>query len=219
MADIFDEINTELRRDKIRDVWDKYGLYVVGLAVAIILFVAGSSGYSSYVTGRNEAASARYDILLQDIAAAPPEMQAQALTDFMSADNGAYGTLAGFLAAQKHIGNNQLEEGVALYDQIARNADLPIALRDYASVSAAYALIGTRNTAELEQRIGRLLGDNHSFRHAAREIIALGYFIEQDYLSAREIIETALQDETLPPEHGERLFVLSEIVKAHMATK
>ena len=38
---IFDEITADLRRDRMADAWAKYGRYVIGGAVALVLLVAG----------------------------------------------------------------------------------------------------------------------------------------------------------------------------------
>lgn len=216
MADIFDEINAEMRQDRTRALWDKYGVYVIGLVLAIILAVGGSSAYSSYVANESEAASARYELLLQDIDGAPTQMRLQALRDFSEAENSTYGVLAAFMTAQTLQAEQQLEAAIGIYDDIADDSRLANALRDYATISASYALVGTVQTANLEVKLRHLLLDSNGFRHAAREIIALSFFLGKDYLAAREQIELALQDEGLPRKHAERLAILSEAVRANM---
>ena len=37
MADVFDEVDEELRRDRAEKLWKKYGAYVMGAAVAIVV--------------------------------------------------------------------------------------------------------------------------------------------------------------------------------------
>ena len=39
MADIFDEINNELKQDRQAMLWQRYGKYVIGVAVLIIALV------------------------------------------------------------------------------------------------------------------------------------------------------------------------------------
>ena len=46
MADIFDEIEEDLRRDRMKEIWQRYGNYILGLAVLIIIGVAGRQGYN-----------------------------------------------------------------------------------------------------------------------------------------------------------------------------
>ena len=48
MADIFKEVDEELRRDNFAKLWKKYGRAILGLALAIVLAVAGVQGWRAY---------------------------------------------------------------------------------------------------------------------------------------------------------------------------
>ena len=47
--DFFREVNEAVRQDQYRALWDKYGLYVLALAV---LLVAGVAGYNAWTFWR-----------------------------------------------------------------------------------------------------------------------------------------------------------------------
>ena len=44
LSDIFREIDEELRRDSLAQLWKKYGHYVIGLAVLIVIATAAIVG-------------------------------------------------------------------------------------------------------------------------------------------------------------------------------
>ena len=48
MADIFREVEEELRRDRAEELWKKYGRYVIALAALVILAVGGVQGWRAY---------------------------------------------------------------------------------------------------------------------------------------------------------------------------
>ena len=48
LADIFQEIDEELRRDRWEILWQKYGKYLVGCAVAIVAGTAAWVGWQNY---------------------------------------------------------------------------------------------------------------------------------------------------------------------------
>ena len=48
MADIFDEVEDDLKRDRMQLLWSKYGKYVI---VAAVLVIAGVAGRQGYITG------------------------------------------------------------------------------------------------------------------------------------------------------------------------
>jgi len=39
---IEDEVNEELRRQQLKSIWDRFGVYIIGFAVLIILSVGGN---------------------------------------------------------------------------------------------------------------------------------------------------------------------------------
>jgi hypothetical protein len=52
MNDIITEINQELREERGRALWNKYGIYVIAAVIAIVIVVAGRQAYVSYEQNR-----------------------------------------------------------------------------------------------------------------------------------------------------------------------
>ena len=48
MADIFNEIDEELRQEKIHKLWDRYGVLVLVAAVVVVVAVAGWRGWDHW---------------------------------------------------------------------------------------------------------------------------------------------------------------------------
>ena len=53
MSELFDEIEAELRSDRLKAFWDRYGSTIIIALVAIVVLVAGTNIYSSYRTSQN----------------------------------------------------------------------------------------------------------------------------------------------------------------------
>ncbi len=216
MADIFDEINAELRQDRLGAVWGKYGIYVIGVALVIILVVAGSSGWQALVSNKNEQASAAYETLLSEIEAANIDEQVLALAKFSANKNNAYQILADLRRAKLLNEEEREDEAVVIYDALAANRSLPVAMRDYAQLASVSLLVDTAKPAELEKRLKNILDAQNPFRHMAREILALSYFQEKDYLRSKELLNMALGDSNLPAQLRLRLEVLNKNVNAYL---
>ena len=59
------EIDQELRQERMRQMWRQYGVYIIAGVVAIVLFVAGRQGLVAYQeSARNTAADAYHTALL-----------------------------------------------------------------------------------------------------------------------------------------------------------
>ena len=37
MADIFNEVDEEVRRERLKQLWDRYGIFIIGLAVLLVV--------------------------------------------------------------------------------------------------------------------------------------------------------------------------------------
>ena len=68
MSDIFPEVDAELRQDRMR-AWESYRAFIIGGALFIVVAVSAVTGVQAYTNYQNEAASARYDALQDEIGA------------------------------------------------------------------------------------------------------------------------------------------------------
>ena len=56
MADIFDEIDEELKKDKAQLLWARYGKFVIAAVAAVILAVGSAQGFKAWKTKKAETA-------------------------------------------------------------------------------------------------------------------------------------------------------------------
>ena len=62
MADIFQEVDEDLRRDRATALWRRYGKYVVAAAVVLVLATAGWSGYRHYRDQQRQEAGVKFTV-------------------------------------------------------------------------------------------------------------------------------------------------------------
>ena len=61
MADIFQEVQEDLRRDRLKAIWDRYGTAIVVVAALIVAGVGGWRAYGSYQAQAAATAGDRYE--------------------------------------------------------------------------------------------------------------------------------------------------------------
>ena len=61
VADIFHEVDEEVRREQLKKLWDRYSIYLIALAVLIVAGIAGWRGYEYWVAKRAAAAGAAFE--------------------------------------------------------------------------------------------------------------------------------------------------------------
>ena len=81
-----------------------------------------------------------------------------------------------------------------------------------AELSAASLLVGSIEASELDARLQDLLSPANAYRHSARELVGLAYFLSEEYLTAREIYDMALVDSELPESLRARIIIMRSLV-------
>ena len=62
MADIFHEVDEEVRRERLQKLWDRYSIYIIGLAVLIVAAIGAWRGYEYWQAKQAAAAGAAFEV-------------------------------------------------------------------------------------------------------------------------------------------------------------
>jgi hypothetical protein len=65
MSDIIREVDEELRHERYMKLWDRYGLYLVGAALIVVIGVGGWRGYEWYSAREAAKSGARFEAAMQ----------------------------------------------------------------------------------------------------------------------------------------------------------
>ena len=61
VADIFHEVDEEVRREQLKRLWERYSILIVALAVLIVAGIGGWRGYEYWVAQKAAAAGAAFE--------------------------------------------------------------------------------------------------------------------------------------------------------------
>lgn len=168
------EVDDELRNDQLKKLWNDYGTYLIGAAVA---FVVGVGVYQQVQASRlanAQAAGARYEaarLLLTENKA--PEAS-KAFAAIATAGPAGYAMLARFQQAAADAKADKTTEAVASYDAIAGDTRTGDAiLRDLARLQAAALRLDGGDWTEMKNRLTPLTDERNAFRANARELLGL----------------------------------------------
>lgn len=197
MSDIFQEVDNELRRDRLQRLWDQNGLVIITAAIGIVIAVTLGVGYNAWRSSVNEAASERYAVLIEEISALDPEEAQTRLQTFLSQEDNGYGVLASFRLAESLFASGDVEGAARGYEAIATRGDLPPSIRDFASIMAASVLVGKASAADIEARLSKVLANANGLQGQAREVLALALLLDDEPLAARDLLQRHLAETAL----------------------
>lgn len=207
---LFREVDEEVRQEQFKKLWARYGNAVIGLAVLVILGVAGMEGWRYWQLKQSEAAGASFFAAAQLATDGKAE---EATKQFEAIDKTGFADLGRLRAAAELATAGKADEAVKLYDTLAVDAKVDASLRDLARIRAAIALASTAGIADIEGRLKGFDAADNPWRHIAREVMASVQFRLKDYQGADKQVQAILADAATPPALRQRAQTLAQLLQ------
>ncbi len=198
MADIFQEIEEDLRRERAEKLWKKYGSYVVGVALGAILTVAAYVGWQKYSEGQRLADGERFAAALQQVRPGAEAGAADALSMVARETGAGYAVLARLREAALRAEAGEAAGAIAVYDALAADDGIDPLFRELALLLSVMHQMDGGDAATLIDRLAPLTAADNSWRHSALEISGILAFRSGDRGRARAIFTRLSDDATAP---------------------
>ena len=121
MSDIFQEIDEDLRQDKVARLWKAYGKYLVSLAVFIILAIAGYRFIEHMNEENREQASELYELASEAGRTGDKKAAIELFSDERFNGTMGYAIISKLKKATLAKGNNDPEGMAIVLKEIVRN--------------------------------------------------------------------------------------------------
>lgn len=197
MSDIFNEIQNDIRRDRLNDFWRRYGVLLV---IGAVIFVGAIAGWRLYEYFGEQNAQAAGDRFQQALTLSRDGKHAEAETAMqqIAADApSGYAALARFAAAAE-LAPRDPAVAAQRFDALSREGNVEQGLRDLARLRAAMLLVDTQPPAEIANRVEALAAPGNVWRHTAREIMALAHLRAGDGAEAQRWAQALVSDPEVP---------------------
>lgn len=186
MADIFHEVEEDLRRDQAAAIWKKYGNYIIGAALLLVLVVAAQWGWTKYATNRQLQASADF---LSAASTNDVKERETALAKVV-AEGGIYGVLARFRLAETAVQSGDKAKARGILGEIAKDGGADKALRDLALIQAALLELEVGKPEAAADLVKDLTKEGEPYRLSALEVTGLAAVAAGDKEKAKSTFET-----------------------------
>lgn len=208
MADIFDEIDEELKQDRAKQVWARYGKYVVAAAAAVVLGVGASQGYTAWQQSQAETAANIYsNALAADDAVNALEADLGQLTE-------GYALLGRFQLAAGKADAGDAAGAEGLYLEIAGDSSVDPLYRDAATLLSVMNAPGSSDAAALQDRLAPLADGAGPWKPLALELSAALDLKAGDRAAAAAKLQEVIDLDGTPPELRQRAAQLAEVLKS-----
>jgi hypothetical protein len=211
VSELFDEVDEDVRRDQLKKLWDQYSIYIIALALLIIAGVGGWRGYQYLEAKRAAEAGAAFD-KASELSEANKHAEAEAaFADLAAKAPWGYRMLARLRTAAE-IANRDKPAAAKMFDDIAADGSVGAPERDLARIRAAQLLLETTTYPNMLQRLEPATAAGATFRHTARELLALSAWRANDNAAARQWLDLIANDGESPPSLRSRAEALQALL-------
>jgi len=194
LSDIFREIDEELRRDNLQQLWARYGRYVIGLAVVAVLVTAAFVGWREYQLRQREAEGARYAAALDLSRQGKSAEAADAFAVLAQGASSGRATLARLAEAAAKAQAGDVDGAIAAYDQLAADGSADSVLRDAATLLSARYTLDKGDPKTVVARLAPLTNAASPWRGLALELTAAAELKAGDTAKARTDFDALAKD-------------------------
>lgn len=217
MTDIFHEVEQDLRHERLKKLWDRFGLYVI---VAAVVVVAVTAGWRGWVAWKEHQAAASGDVMLAALKTAEAgdhKKAAVELGDLAGKAGVGYQVLARFRAATELAQSGDETGAVSALDAIAADGAVPLLYRNLAHIRAGYLVLDDGDRKAVESRVSSLAETDNAWRQSARELMGVAAYQAGDYAGARKWFQAIVEDPNGPADATDRARIMLALVNGALA--
>ncbi|MCV0394257.1 MAG: tetratricopeptide repeat protein [Rhizobiaceae bacterium] len=207
------EVNEEFRKDQARLLWERWGVWIIGAAAAIIIATAAWVGWNYWTDLRAKRSGDAFSDALALANSGEEESALAAFGELEQNGFGDYPLLARMRAATILAERGDADEAVSEFDAVAADRSAPGAIRDMARLRAALLLVDHGSYADVASRVEPLTAEGNALRHSAREALGLAAWKEGRLEDAGTLFGQIYDDDQAPANIRQRANLMSELIR------
>jgi hypothetical protein len=215
VVDFFNEVEEELRADRVRNLVQKYARPVITIAIVVLVVLAASVSWHYWRKHQAAQASEAYDRGVEAMAQGDRTKADAAFAEAAKGGSGGYKSLA-LMARAGLVPADKPAEAVKLLDQAAKAAPDPI-IGDAARLKAALLLLDKEPYAKLEERLKPLMKEKAPYRPLAMELLAFAKLNAGRTKEARNDLVVLSSDLDAPPSIQQRAQLAIQLIDSGQA--
>ena len=173
MANIFREVDEDIRKERYINLFRKYGVYVIAIIVIIVGTLAGIQFYSGYQVNKNEMLFAEYINIIENNSDDTLEI----LSDSGNTSNLFLNGMYLLKRSDLLVASGQIDQATLLLSEAIENNALNKIHNDVAIYKLLMINIETLSIEEIKSYQNKLISEVDAF-YLTEELIAIKFLIE-----------------------------------------
>ena len=211
MANIFNEVDEDIRKERYQNLWSKYGKYIIGFLVLIVTIFSLTQYLQSKNTSDNKKILDTYFTAIESIEKNQLDLADQNLKTVYNEKNKTLAAVSSIKLSQVYLEDNQKNQALSLLKDIYSNNSLDSIYRELALYK--YIMINFQNieVSNIENMISLIENNNSEFNLYFQEMIGIKHLTLGNTKKANSIFTNLSLDENTPFDLRMRLDKLIQI--------
>ena len=197
MSDILRQIDEDLRKDKLQNIWRSYRIYIIGSILTLIISLSAYQFHLSNTQSKNESIVEDY---INAVSYPDEEITISRLIELDQSSNSYIKGLAKLKRADLYFSSEKKDQALELLESISKDGTLDQVLRDLALYKSLMLQLDTLEKDSYIEIIDIHLLTNSKFNFLLKELKAIKFLIEGDQDSSLEIFDSIIMDTEAPNE-------------------
>ncbi|MDC3144122.1 hypothetical protein OA527_03790 [Pelagibacteraceae bacterium] len=211
MANIFNEVDEDIRKERYKKLWSTYGKYLIGLIISIILIFSINQYLVSKNITDNKKLLDMYFAAAEDIEKSQFELANESLNKIYNDKNSTLAAFSAFKLSESYLKNNNKIDAIALLENIFNNNSLETIYRELALYKYIMINFDTLDISSIENKISIINIKERQLNPYFKELLGIKHITVGDKAKASLMFNELLSSENTPFDLKIRLEKLIQI--------
>ncbi len=211
-----EEVNEDLKNDQLKQIWDKYGLHIIIVIVAVLVAAVSFESIKAWRIRHHQENSNVYAYAASLSEQGKIEESNNVLKTIAENNNGIYADAARMQLAKNYAESGKTEEAQKVLQEIADDGSSNPQVKNVAIIKLAAMQVETASYDDLAKMLEPVL-QNKNWSGMGKSLLALSALHKKDYAKARQLYDEISADagapDSLKAEAQDMIAILDETVK------
>lgn len=216
--DIFEEVNEEVRQEKILAFWKKWSPYIAATVVGVLFVSLVYIGWDYYRAQARSQLAHKYTKALMLGSEGRLDESQKLLQELQNKSGSQYGTLARLSEALVAIKESREQDAVRIYNDVSKDKSVESSLRNFAALQSAKYLLKEGKLDESKMILSALtkLGNegNAAWRPMAMELEGILLMKQGKPEEAYKVFYNLSFSKTISPNMQNRVTIMKSYLNA-----
>ena len=198
MADIFREVDEDLRHERYLKLWRRWRYWLLGVGVVALGGAVAFVMLSDAQESARQAEGRQFAAAMAEIEAGRGSQAADRLAMLAADSETGYAALARLGEADARARRGDISGAIHIYDLLAGDSRVDPLYRDLGALLAAQRLVDRASASEINQRLAPLMAGHSPWRPLATELSGIAEMRAGNGEAARALFTELVSDPAAP---------------------